>query len=144
MSRRSPHLPIHDPLAAPRYSLNNVQTPHPGIQTAPLSDSDLLSNLTHTSQQPSSIPSHSEDGLHLSSLFLPHVVLFCWHDLTIPPLVKIIHSFNYQKNAILILKSRVTVPAKSDFPFCSLLQQSVYITHVLPVTCCFHWADGSD
>lgn len=116
MSLRSPHLPIHDP-SAPRYSLNKVRTPHPGIQAAPLSDSDLLSSLTHSSQQPGSIPSHSEDGLHLSSLFLPHVALFSWHGLTVPLLVKIVLSFNDQTKSCSHPQIQSDCPSQKWFSF---------------------------
>lgn len=42
------------------------------------------------------------------------------------------HFLTTKQNALLTFKSRVTVPAKSDFPFSALLQHSVYTAHVLP------------
>lgn len=144
MSLRSPHLPIHDPSAAPRYSLNKVRTPHPGIQAAPLSDSDLLSSLTHSSQQPGSSRHIPRMGFtfHLCSFHMS--LSFPGTALPFPYLSKSCSVLTTKQKAVLTLKSRVTVPAKSDFPFYSLLQLSAYTTRVLPVTSCFHWADGSD
>lgn len=143
MSLRSPHLPIHDP-SAPRYSLNKVRTLT--LAFRPLHSPTLIcfpASLTARNSQAQSrhIP-RMGFTFHLCSFHMS--LSFPGTALPFPYLSKSCSVLTTKQKAVLTLKSRVTVPAKSDFPFYSLLQLSAYTTRVLPVTSCFHWADGSD